>query len=96
MTNKNLKTRIVINRSNRAIYIQFVDDNSGKVLLSKSTLKDESKNKPIDKAFELGKAAAAEALKLKIKEVVFDRNGLRYHGQVMKVAEGLREGGIKI
>ncbi len=48
-------------------------------------------------------AAKAVGIKLavKLKEkgvetVIFDRNGLRYHGRVKAVADGLREGGINL
>ena len=45
-------------------------------------------------AFKLGQAIAAKAQEKGIKTVVFDRNGLRYHGRVRAVAEGARKGGL--
>jgi large subunit ribosomal protein L18 len=44
----------------------------------------------------IGKEIAKKAQKLKIKNAVFDRNGFIYHGRVKAVAEGAREGGLKI
>ena len=35
------------------------------------------------------------SLKKKIKTVVFDRSGYRYHGRIKAVADGAREGGLK-
>lgn len=47
-------------------------------------------------AFRLGMALAAEAKEKGIEQVVFDRNGLRYHGRVRAVAEGARKGGLQL
>lgn len=46
-------------------------------------------------AFEVGKLIAEKALKKKIKKIVFDRGGYRYHGRVKALAEGAKEGGLK-
>ncbi|MBZ9571847.1 50S ribosomal protein L18 [Patescibacteria group bacterium] len=46
-------------------------------------------------AFEVGKLIAKKAFKKKIKKVVFDRGGYKYHGRTKAVAEGAREGGLK-
>jgi len=46
-------------------------------------------------AKEVGRLIAKEALEKKIKKVVFDRGGYKYHGRVKAVAEGAREGGLK-
>lgn len=46
-------------------------------------------------AFEVGKLIAKKALAKKIKKVVFDRGGYKYHGRVKALAEGAREGGLK-
>jgi large subunit ribosomal protein L18 len=47
-------------------------------------------------AYRLGQAIAAKAKEKGIKAVVFDRNGLRYHGRVRAVAEGARKGGLEL
>ena len=46
-------------------------------------------------AYEVGKLIAEKALKEKIKEVVFDRGGYKYHGRIKALAEGAREGGLR-
>lgn len=46
-------------------------------------------------AYEVGKLIAQKALKNKIKEVVFDRGGYKYHGRIKALAEGAREAGLE-
>lgn len=90
--------RLSVFRSNRYIFAQIVDDSCGKTLVfaNDKELKNpkEDKLKKTDKAKLLGKLLAQKALKLKINQVVFDRNGYRYHGRVKAVADGAREGGL--
>ena len=69
-------------------------DEKGKVLLSVNDLKVKAKGK-VEKAKEVGKALAKEALGKKIEKVVFDRGGYLYHGRVKAVADGAREVGLK-
>ena len=44
----------------------------------------------------IGKKIAAQALEKGITEVVFDRGGYVYHGRVKALADGAREGGLKL
>ncbi|MDR1906081.1 MAG: 50S ribosomal protein L18 [Clostridiales bacterium] len=94
------KPRLNVYRSNRHIYVQFIDDVKGVTYVSASTLdgeigekvKDVNKN---DAAKIVGAEAAKRALAKGITEVVFDRSGYIYTGRVEKVAEGAREAGLK-
>ena len=91
--------RLSIYRSLNHIYAQVIDDVKGVTLCSASTMEKEVKSKigdmsKTDAAKEVGKAVAAKALKLKIKEVVFDRGGYLYTGRVQAVADGAREAGL--
>ena len=96
---KNIKNttrlRISIFRSNKFIQAAFIDDEKNVTIFSMSTKKIDSKAKPVEKATLLGKALAEIAKEKKISEIVYDRNGYRYHGQVKALADGLREGGLK-
>ncbi len=93
------KPRLCVARSNRNISAQLVDDAAGKVLTGISTLTPvvaEKKLKRIEAAKEVGRQIADKAKSLGIQAVVFDRAGFRYHGRVKAVAEGAREGGLKL
>ena len=85
--------RLTVFRSLKYVYAQIIDDVTGVTLASaKSVL---SKGTKSEEAFEAGKELAKKAVEKKIKEVVFDRNGYRYHGRVKSLADGAREGGLK-
>ena len=93
------RPRMVVFRSSRHIYVQVIDDESGKTLVSSSTLalnRKESAGLKLDKesAGKVGKDVAAKALAMNITKVVFDRNGYLYHGRVKALADGAREGGL--
>jgi len=95
------KPRLVVSKSLKHINAQIVDDHNMKTLVSSSSLdKDlqskvkKAKNKTEVSAI-IGEAIASKAIKSKVKEVVFDRNGNRYHGRVKAVADAAREAGLK-
>jgi large subunit ribosomal protein L18 len=91
------RPRMSVFRSNKEIYVQFIDDETGKTLASTSSTDKEMKKdgSKVDLASAVGKKAAEVALSAGIEQVVFDRNGYLYHGRVKALAEGAREGGLK-
>ncbi|MEE9168902.1 MAG: 50S ribosomal protein L18 [bacterium] len=98
------RPRLTVYRSLKHIYAQLVDDSSGKTLTGVSSLspdlkalgKESNGKGKTELGRLIGKEIAKKAQKLKIKNAVFDRNGFIYHGRVKAVAEGAREGGLKI
>jgi large subunit ribosomal protein L18 len=93
------RPRMTVFRSNKEMYVQLVDDLSGKTLVSASSLtkegeKPEAVNKT-EQARQVGKHIAEKSLEQGIKNVVFDRNGYLYHGRVKALADAAREGGLK-
>lgn len=89
--------RLSVFRSNRYDSAQIIDDKKGITIAGASTMVLTAKGKTkTEKALEIGKEIAKKALELKVKEVVFDRSGYRYHGRVKAVADGAREGGLKL
>ena len=94
-----VKPRLSVFRSNTDIYAQLIDDTKGvTVAAASSRQKDISAQKApkISKSKMVGEAIARKASELGINEVVFDRGGYVYHGRVKAVAEGAREGGLKL
>ncbi|MFC2170485.1 50S ribosomal protein L18 [Calditrichota bacterium] len=104
------RPRLVVTRSLKHIAAALIDDERGHTLTSifDGALKadefqvpagDAEKKKPVlsgktAMAYQVGVAIAAAAKGKGITQVVFDRNGLRYHGRVKAVADGARKGGL--
>ena len=92
--------RMTVFRSNKQIYVQFLDDLAGVTLATASSLDKEvvaeaaGKNK-CEVAALVGKLAATRAIEKGISTVAFDRNGYLYHGRVKMLADAAREGGLK-
>ncbi len=97
---KGSKNRLVVYRSNRNIFAQIVDDNYHKTLVSASSIdkavKDliKSTENKIKQSEIVGKELANRAKNNKIAEVIFDRNGYKYHGRIKAFAEAARKGGL--
>ena len=89
--------RLCVFRSNTNIYAQIIDDEKGITLVSASSLdKDlKIKNLNVEAAALVGESLAKKAKKAKIKCVVFDRGGYKYHGRVKALAEAARENGLE-
>ncbi len=84
--------RLIVRKSNLYTSAQVIDA-EGKVVAYANDKKE--KGTKTEKAFAVGKAIAATAKKAGLENVVFDRNGNRYHGRVKAVSEGAREAGLK-
>ena len=87
--------RLCVFRSNKDIYVQIIDDEEGKTLLSVSGKELKLKGVNIENAKKVGEEIAARAKKAKIKTVVFDRGGYLYHGVVKALADSAREKGLE-
>lgn len=89
------KPRLSVFRTNKHIYAQLIDDSKSCTLASSSDLKitKDKKTSKIETAFKVGKDLAKMALEKKIKKVVFDRAGYKFHGRIKALAEGAKEGG---
>jgi len=87
------KPRLAVFRSNKEIYAQVIDDNTGNTLASASS--KDVKGTKIDQATQVGKLISEKSQAAGISNVVFDRGGYLYHGRVKALAEGARESGLK-
>ena len=92
------RPRISFFKSNRNLYVQVIDDASGKTLTSVSTMSKENKGtKPkVEDAAKLGEQLGKQLKEMKIAEAVFDRNGNLYHGVAKAFADGTRKAGIQL
>ncbi len=92
------RPRLSVFRSNKQIYVQLIDDVTGRTLLAASSrekgLVEQQVNKT-EMAKLVGKLIAEKAKEQGFESVVFDRNGYLYHGRVKALAEAAREGGLK-
>lgn len=89
------RPRLSVYRSLTALSVQLINDENDTTLFGSDTRKVEGKTRA-EKVVALGKAVAEACKKQSIKEVVFDRNGYRYHGSVKSLAEAVRKAGIHI
>jgi large subunit ribosomal protein L18 len=90
------RPRLSVYRSNRGIFAQLVDDESGRTLASVNWTEAELRSlKPMEKATKAGELLAERARAASLEACVFDRGGYRYHGRVKALAEGARSGGLK-
>jgi large subunit ribosomal protein L18 len=91
------RPRLAVYRSNRHIYAQLIDDERAVTIVSASDrdVSGASSGKT-DSAKAVGALIADRAKQAGVSAVVFDRGGRLYHGRVAAVADGAREGGLRI
>ena len=94
---KGLLPRISVFKSLKHMYVQLIDDQEQKTLVSCSTLdvKNTSGTKQ-EQAKVIGLEFARRSVEKGIKEACFDRGSFLYHGRIKALADAIREGGIKI
>jgi large subunit ribosomal protein L18 len=95
------RPRLSIYKSLKHLYVQLIDDVSGRCLTSVTTNTKENKASGkksfanVASAQLLGQQIAEKARNAGQESVVFDRSGYRYHGIVKAVADAAREAGLK-
>ena len=94
------RPRLSVFRSARHIYVQLVNDEEGRTLLSASTVEkafqDEHKfGGNLEAAKAIGKLIGVRAKDAGVEKVVFDRNGFLFHGRVKALADSAREAGLQ-
>lgn len=90
--------RVSVFRSNRHLFVQVIDDLTGKTIISsvvKSKAKSALKGTKSELAGKIGETIAEKAKAAGVSRVVFDRGGYKYHGRIKALAEGLRKGGLE-
>ena len=97
------RPRLTVFRSVAHIYVQVVDDMTGRTIAAASTVEPAVKGGLDTKAHggnvagakAIGTTIAARLLEKGVTRVVFDRNGFLYHGRVKAVADAAREAGLE-
>ena len=89
------RPRLAVYRSNRHIYVQLIDDGRAATLAQASDREVGAGGKTAS-AKAVGELIAARAKEAGIDRAVFDRGGRLFHGRVAALADGAREGGLKI
>lgn len=99
VTGAEQRPRLAVFRSASQIYVQLINDKSGRTIAQASSKEVKANNKEsgakTDLSTAVGKLIATRAKEKGIEQVVFDRGGYRYHGRVKALAEGAREGGLQ-
>jgi large subunit ribosomal protein L18 len=93
------RPRLAVFRSSKHIYVQAIDDLTGRTLASASTMEADVRGgttSTVEVAKKIGKLVGERAQAAGITTVVFDRGGFKYHGRVAAVADGAREAGLTL
>jgi large subunit ribosomal protein L18 len=89
------RPRLSVFRSNRGLFAQLIDDDSGRTVAAVAWTEAEFRDLPrAEQAGKVGEALAKRAKEAGVETCVFDRGGYQFHGRVKALAEGAREGGL--
>ena len=91
------RPRLAVFRSNRYLYAQVIDDQTGRTLAAASSQEESlrSKTLTVATATEIGKLVAERAKEAGVAAVVFDRGGYTYHGRIKALADAARASGLE-
>jgi large subunit ribosomal protein L18 len=89
------RPRLSIYRSNRGLFAQLIDDESGRTVASVRWIEPDLRGlKAMEQAARAGELLAGRAKDAGVESCVFDRGGYKYHGRVKALADGARSGGL--
>ena len=89
------RPRLNVSKSNKGIYAQVINDETGQTIASSSTLTLKLSGNNIENAAKVGTDIAKKAMAAGVNEVVFDRGGNLYHGKIKSLADAARQEGLK-
>jgi len=92
------RPRLSINRSNKYLSLQVIDDTLAKTLVGIGDYGKKAvlKGTKTERAEQLAKKLFTQLEKKKIKNLVLDRGCRKYHGRIKTVADVLRQSGIQL
>lgn len=90
------RPRVCVNRTHLHLWLQLIDDESGRTLCaSSSKTLGLSKGGNVAAAKTVGEDLGKKAVALGIKAACFDRGAYRYHGRIKAAADAIRAAGLK-
>ncbi len=90
------RPRVTVFKSNVHVYVQAIDDATGKTIAAVNDAKLKKAGTKTEHAAEAGKKLAGLLKEKGVAVVVFDKAGFKYHGRIKAVAEALRAEGITV
>jgi large subunit ribosomal protein L18 len=91
------RPRVSVFRSNRGVVAQLIDDDAGRTIAAAQWTETDLRTlNRMDQARRVGELLAERAKAAGVETAVFDRGGYKYHGRVRALAEGAREGGLRL
>jgi len=91
------RPRLSVFRSNRGIQAQLIDDVAGHTIAAVNWTEGDLKGLgTMEQAKKAGELLAERGKAAGVENVIFDRGGYRYHGRIKALADGAREGGLKL
>ncbi len=89
------RPRLNVFISNLHVSAQLIDDDKQHTLAAATTVGKKSTDNLTEKSAAIGAEIAKKAKKIKVKAVVFDRNGRQYAGRLKALAEAARKEGLE-
>ena len=95
MTGTSDRPRLSVKISTTNVSAQIINDESGKTIASATSIGAKLNGTLTEKSTAIGELIAKDAVKKKIKKVVFDRGAKMYHGRIKALAEAARKNGLE-
>lgn len=89
------RPRLTVTISNTHISAQLIDDDKQHTLAAATTVGTKAKGTMTERAAIVGADIAKKAKKIKLTQVVFDRNGRQYAGRLKALADAARKEGLE-
>lgn len=89
------RPRLSVFISNRHVTAQLIDDQAGRTLAYATSVGQKIAGTMTEQATRVGNDIAIKAKAKKIKQVVFDRGGRKYHGRIKELADAARKAGLE-
>ena len=88
------RPRLSVSISNTHVSAQLIDDEKQHTMAAATTVGTKQKGTITEQAAIVGADIAKKAKKIKVTEVVFDRNGRQYAGRLKALADAARKEGL--